>query len=137
MRARFVRCSSRSDRSGARPERARLRAALTDATAAHANVTVHWGDVMRIDLGSLQPAPGKMVANLPYGVAAGALAAGPVLAEQAAHKGAPAASTSVASKDFEKLKKLAGEWTRDPHSRPCGASGASACGPIATSDRTS
>jgi 16S rRNA (adenine1518-N6/adenine1519-N6)-dimethyltransferase len=51
----------------------RLRAALTDATAAHANVTVHWGDVMRIDLGSLQPAPGKVVANLPYGVAAGAL----------------------------------------------------------------
>ena len=46
-------------------------------------------------------------------MAAGALAAGPVLAEQAAHKGAPAASTSVASKDFEKLKKLAGEGTRD------------------------
>jgi len=51
----------------------RLRAALTDATAAHANVIVHWGDVMRIGLGSLQPAPGKVVANLPYGVAAGAL----------------------------------------------------------------
>ena len=51
----------------------RLRAALTDATAAHANVTVHWGDVMRIDLGSLQPAPGKVVANLPYGVAGRAL----------------------------------------------------------------
>jgi 16S rRNA (adenine1518-N6/adenine1519-N6)-dimethyltransferase len=51
----------------------RLRAALTDATAAHANVTVHWGDAMRIDLGSLQPAPAKVVANLPYGVAAGAL----------------------------------------------------------------
>jgi len=51
----------------------RLRAALTDATAAHANVTVHWGDVMRIDLGSLEPAPGKVVANLPYGVAASAL----------------------------------------------------------------
>src|SRR5207248_11404861 len=51
----------------------RLRAALADATAAHANVTVHWGDVMRIDLGSLEPAPGKVVANLPYGVAASAL----------------------------------------------------------------
>src|SRR5437763_16705154 len=51
----------------------RLRAALSDATAAHANVTVHWADVMRMDLGALQPAPGKVVANLPYGVAAGAL----------------------------------------------------------------
>jgi 16S rRNA (adenine1518-N6/adenine1519-N6)-dimethyltransferase len=51
----------------------RLRAALTDATAAHANVTVHWGDVMRMDLGALEPAPGKVVANLPYGVAARAL----------------------------------------------------------------
>ena len=51
----------------------RLREALEDATAAHANVSVHWGDVMRIDLTALQPAPGKVVANLPYGVAASAL----------------------------------------------------------------
>jgi 16S rRNA (adenine1518-N6/adenine1519-N6)-dimethyltransferase len=51
----------------------RLREALADATAPHANVSVHWGDVMRIDLTALQPAPGKVVANLPYGVAAGAL----------------------------------------------------------------
>jgi len=51
----------------------RLRAALTDATAAHANVTVHWSDVMRMDLVALEPAPGKVVANLPYGVAARAL----------------------------------------------------------------
>ena len=51
----------------------RLREALADATAPHANVSVHWGDVMRIDLTALQPAPGKVVANLPYGVAASAL----------------------------------------------------------------
>jgi len=51
----------------------RLREALADATASHANVSVHWGDVMRIDLTALQPAPGKVVANLPYGVAASAL----------------------------------------------------------------
>jgi 16S rRNA (adenine1518-N6/adenine1519-N6)-dimethyltransferase len=51
----------------------RLRAALLDATAAHANVTVHWGDAMAIDLGALAPAPSKVVANLPYGIAAGAL----------------------------------------------------------------
>jgi 16S rRNA (adenine1518-N6/adenine1519-N6)-dimethyltransferase len=51
----------------------RLRDALLDATGAHTNVTVHWGDAMRIDLGLLDPAPTKVVANLPYGIAAGVL----------------------------------------------------------------
>jgi 16S rRNA (adenine1518-N6/adenine1519-N6)-dimethyltransferase len=51
----------------------RLREALLDATDRHANVSVHWGDVMTIDLAALSPAPTKVVANLPYGVAAGAL----------------------------------------------------------------
>jgi 16S rRNA (adenine1518-N6/adenine1519-N6)-dimethyltransferase len=51
----------------------RLREALSDATDAHANVTVHWADAMTLDLGALRPAPGKVVANLPYGVAAGVL----------------------------------------------------------------
>jgi 16S rRNA (adenine1518-N6/adenine1519-N6)-dimethyltransferase len=51
----------------------RLRDALGDATDAHANVTVHWGDAMRIDLGALHPSPTKVVANLPYGIAAAAL----------------------------------------------------------------
>jgi 16S rRNA (adenine1518-N6/adenine1519-N6)-dimethyltransferase len=51
----------------------RLREALLDATAAHENVTVHWGDAMRIDLHALEPQPTKLVANLPYGIAAGAL----------------------------------------------------------------
>lgn len=51
----------------------RLRDALLDATAPHANVTVHWGDAMTIDLASLAPAPRKVVANLPYGIAASAL----------------------------------------------------------------
>jgi 16S rRNA (adenine1518-N6/adenine1519-N6)-dimethyltransferase len=48
----------------------RLREALLDATDAHANVTVHWGDAMTIDLAALTPAPTKVVANLPYGIAA-------------------------------------------------------------------
>ena len=48
-----------------------LRAALLDATDAHANVSVHWGDAMRLDLAALQPAPTKLVANLPYNIAAG------------------------------------------------------------------
>jgi 16S rRNA (adenine1518-N6/adenine1519-N6)-dimethyltransferase len=51
----------------------RLREALLDATGPHANVTVHWGDAMTIDLGALDPLPGKVVANLPYGVAASVL----------------------------------------------------------------
>jgi 16S rRNA (adenine1518-N6/adenine1519-N6)-dimethyltransferase len=51
----------------------RLREALLDATDRFANATVHWGDAMRIDLSALTPAPVKVVANLPYGIAAGAL----------------------------------------------------------------
>ena len=51
----------------------RLREALLDATGSHANVSVHWGDAMKIDLRALAPAPDKLVANLPYGIAAGAL----------------------------------------------------------------
>ena len=42
---------------------------------AHANVSVHWADAMTIDLAALTPAPTKVVANLPYGVAAGACCA--------------------------------------------------------------
>ena len=33
------------------------------------NVTLHWGDVMRLDLGALAPPPSAMVSNLPYSVA--------------------------------------------------------------------
>ncbi|HYM55860.1 MAG TPA: 16S rRNA (adenine(1518)-N(6)/adenine(1519)-N(6))-dimethyltransferase RsmA [Solirubrobacteraceae bacterium] len=51
----------------------RLREALSDATDPHPNVTVHWADAMTVDLGGLRPPPGKVVANLPYGIAAGAL----------------------------------------------------------------
>jgi 16S rRNA (adenine1518-N6/adenine1519-N6)-dimethyltransferase len=51
----------------------RLRDALDDAVGALANVSVHWGDAMRIDLRALSPAPSKLVANLPYGIAAGAI----------------------------------------------------------------
>jgi 16S rRNA (adenine1518-N6/adenine1519-N6)-dimethyltransferase len=51
----------------------RLREALLDATSTHANVTVHWADAMRLSLTALSPAPNKVVANLPYGIAAGVL----------------------------------------------------------------
>jgi 16S rRNA (adenine1518-N6/adenine1519-N6)-dimethyltransferase len=51
----------------------RLREALLDAIGPRPNVSVHWGDAMRIDLTALNPAPEKVVANLPYGIAAGVL----------------------------------------------------------------
>ena len=51
----------------------RLGDALRDATDPHANVTLHWADAMTLDLGGLRPTPDKVVANLPYGVAASVL----------------------------------------------------------------
>ena len=33
------------------------------------DVRVHWGDALRLDLAALDPAPNKLVANLPYNVA--------------------------------------------------------------------
>ena len=49
----------------------RLREALDDALAGHANVSLWWADAMRLDLATLDPPPAKVVANLPYGIAAG------------------------------------------------------------------
>jgi 16S rRNA (adenine1518-N6/adenine1519-N6)-dimethyltransferase len=37
--------------------------------AALPNVSLHWGDAMKIDLAGFEPAPTAMVANLPYSVA--------------------------------------------------------------------
>jgi 16S rRNA (adenine1518-N6/adenine1519-N6)-dimethyltransferase len=42
---------------------------LTEALAGRSNVNLVFGDALRIDLGALDPAPGKLVANLPYNVA--------------------------------------------------------------------
>jgi len=49
----------------------RLREALQEALAPFANVSLCWGDAMRLDLAGLRPSPSKVVANLPYGIAAG------------------------------------------------------------------
>jgi 16S rRNA (adenine1518-N6/adenine1519-N6)-dimethyltransferase len=46
---------------------------LNDAVARFANVTLHWGDALTVDLAGMRPAPTKVVANLPYGVAVTAL----------------------------------------------------------------
>ena len=37
--------------------------------AARANVSLHWGDAMGVDLAALNPAPTAVVSNLPYAVA--------------------------------------------------------------------
>jgi 16S rRNA (adenine1518-N6/adenine1519-N6)-dimethyltransferase len=37
--------------------------------AAQPNVSLHWGDAMKLDLAALEPAPGIVVSNLPYSVA--------------------------------------------------------------------
>ena len=47
-----------------------LQLALEDALAPHANTTLHMGDAVKLDLTTLDPPPSKVVANLPYGVAA-------------------------------------------------------------------
>jgi len=46
---------------------------LRDALAGHSNTTLHLSDAMALDLPALEPAPTKVVANLPYGIAAGAI----------------------------------------------------------------
>ena len=48
----------------------RLEDALRDATDPHPNISLHLADAVKLDLGALEPAPAKVVANLPYGVAA-------------------------------------------------------------------
>jgi 16S rRNA (adenine1518-N6/adenine1519-N6)-dimethyltransferase len=47
-----------------------LEAPLREALEPHANTTLHLADAVALDLQALDPAPTKVVANLPYGVAA-------------------------------------------------------------------
>jgi 16S rRNA (adenine1518-N6/adenine1519-N6)-dimethyltransferase len=47
----------------------RLEGALAEAVAGAGDVRIHWGDVMRMDLGALDPRPTAIVANLPYAIA--------------------------------------------------------------------
>jgi 16S rRNA (adenine1518-N6/adenine1519-N6)-dimethyltransferase len=48
----------------------RLRDGLTAELSPFANVSLHFADALALDLAGLAPAPSKVVANLPYGVAA-------------------------------------------------------------------
>jgi 16S rRNA (adenine1518-N6/adenine1519-N6)-dimethyltransferase len=51
----------------------RLRERLSAAVGHSENVALRFADVLELDLGSLDPPPVKVVANLPYGVAATAI----------------------------------------------------------------
>ena len=51
----------------------RLEPALRDALDPFANASLHIADAMTLDLSALRPAPDKVIANLPYGIAAGAI----------------------------------------------------------------
>jgi 16S rRNA (adenine1518-N6/adenine1519-N6)-dimethyltransferase len=51
----------------------RLEPALQEALAPHSNTNLVVADVMDLDLAALDPAPTKVVANLPYGVAVPAI----------------------------------------------------------------
>lgn len=48
----------------------RLRERLSAALAPYPNVSLHLADALALDLAALAPAPTRIVANLPYGVAA-------------------------------------------------------------------
>ena len=48
----------------------RLEPALCDAVDPHPNATLHLADAVKLDLRGLDPPPDKVVANLPYSVAA-------------------------------------------------------------------
>jgi len=48
----------------------RLRESLEGALAPFANVSLHFADALTIDLAGLRPSPTKVVANLPYSIAA-------------------------------------------------------------------
>jgi 16S rRNA (adenine1518-N6/adenine1519-N6)-dimethyltransferase len=51
----------------------KLEPALRDALEPFANVTLHLADATELDLAALVPPPTKVVANLPYGIAATAI----------------------------------------------------------------
>jgi 16S rRNA (adenine1518-N6/adenine1519-N6)-dimethyltransferase len=48
----------------------RLREAMEDALGPFTNATLHQADAVSLEFAALEPQPGKVVANLPYGVAA-------------------------------------------------------------------
>lgn len=51
----------------------RLEPVLREALAPFPNATLHMADALHLDFGALDPRPTKLVANLPYGIAATAI----------------------------------------------------------------
>ena len=47
----------------------RLAGDLEEMSGRHPNLSVVWGDAMRVDLGGLRPSPTAVVSNLPYSIA--------------------------------------------------------------------
>lgn len=47
----------------------RMRDRLEPLASEAGNMTLHWGDAMRLDLGLFDPAPTRIVSNLPYSIA--------------------------------------------------------------------
>jgi len=76
-----------------------LAPALEDALASFPATTLHLADAARLDFGTLAPAPSKLVANLPYGVAATVLLK--------ALEELPGLSLSVAMAQREVARRLA------------------------------
>lgn len=76
---------------------------------ARTNVELHWGDALRLDLTAFDPAPGKLVSNLPYNVAT------PIVAESLA--GLP----SVASWCVMVQREVADRFFAKPSTKAYGA----------------
>ena len=80
-----------------------------DDLAARPNVDLHWGDALELDLAALDPAPTKLVANLPYNVAT------PIVVESLA--GLP----SVLHWTVMVQREVADRFFAEPSTKPYGA----------------
>lgn len=87
----------------------RLEPALSDALSGAENVRVHWEDAMRIRLEDLDPAPTRIVANLPYSIAT------PVMVESTWRL------PGVSQWAVMVQREVADRWTAAPGSRLYGA----------------
>jgi 16S rRNA (adenine1518-N6/adenine1519-N6)-dimethyltransferase len=84
----------------------RLAEDLEAVSARHANVSVVWGDAMRVELRALQPAPTTVVSNLPYSIAT------PVLLRTVAELPSVAAWTVMVQREIaDRLRARPGSRT--------------------------
>lgn len=88
----------------------RLRPTLDALADGLGNVEVTWGDALRVDLGALDPAPDRLVANLPYSVAT------PLLLETIA--GLPSISEWLVMCQAEVAERIRAETGTRPYGAP-------------------